>query len=229
MIRRKTLLLLVQDDTTIVMQKLSQPVNTLTATTERFLSYPLMSLLRQVLQPLLQHDPEHFKELLSLSIRSASVSLCLYRRPHSYLIVILHFIRLSISPRYSLALPVYTTPAQHLDSKWSSPLNPTSASATTSATTSGQTSYIFNLPFLALCADQAQHSFGSATTPCCSGYLHVSSTASRSDAPVELPLDPLLLRTWLPSCVVSLTMSPSPSAPSALYTRCYCLGVISHP
>ncbi|KAF3510216.1 hypothetical protein F2Q69_00004192 [Brassica cretica] len=32
-------------------------VNTLTHATERFLSYPLMSLLRQVLQPLLQHDP----------------------------------------------------------------------------------------------------------------------------------------------------------------------------
>ncbi|KAF2579973.1 hypothetical protein F2Q68_00006064 [Brassica cretica] len=120
-----------------------------------------MSLLRQVLQPLLQHDPEHFQELLSFSIRSASVSLSLYRRPHSYLIVILHvpetlvskatfinlllkFIHLSISPRYSLALQVYTTPAQHLDSTWSSPLNSTSASATTSATTSGQTSYIFN-------------------------------------------------------------------------------------
>ncbi|KAF3605185.1 hypothetical protein DY000_02046381 [Brassica cretica] len=53
------------------------------------------------------------------------------------------FIPLSISPRHSLALQVYTTPAQHLDSTWSSPLNPTSASATTSATTSGQTSYIF--------------------------------------------------------------------------------------
>ncbi|KAF2563591.1 hypothetical protein F2Q70_00015357 [Brassica cretica] len=154
---------------------------TLTTATERFLSYPLVSLLRRVLQPLLQHDLKHFQELLSLSIRSASVSLSLYRRPHSYLIVILHvpetlvskatfinlllkFIPLSISPRYSLALQVYTTPAQHLDSTWSSPLNPTSASATTSATTSGQTSYIFNLPLLALCADQAQHSSGSATT-----------------------------------------------------------------
>ncbi|KAF2554585.1 hypothetical protein F2Q68_00017538 [Brassica cretica] len=56
--------------------------------------------------------------------------------------LLLKFILLSISPRYSLALQVYTTPAQHLDSTWSSPLNPTSASATTSATTSGQTSYI---------------------------------------------------------------------------------------
>ncbi|KAF3510657.1 hypothetical protein F2Q69_00004639 [Brassica cretica] len=42
--------------------------------------------------------------------------------------------------RYSLALQVYTTPAQHLDSTWSSPLTTTYASATTSATTSGQTS-----------------------------------------------------------------------------------------
>uniref|UniRef100_A0A0D3BJU6 Uncharacterized protein n=1 Tax=Brassica oleracea var. oleracea TaxID=109376 RepID=A0A0D3BJU6_BRAOL len=41
--------------------------------------------------------------------------------------------------RYSLALQVYTTPAQHLDSSWSSPLTTTSASATTS----GQTSYVF--------------------------------------------------------------------------------------
>ncbi|KAF3522489.1 hypothetical protein F2Q69_00047510 [Brassica cretica] len=56
------------------------------------------------------------------------------------------------------------TPVQHLDSTWSSPLNMTSGSATTSATTSGQTSYIFNLPLLALCADQAQQSSGSATT-----------------------------------------------------------------
>ncbi|KAF3495537.1 hypothetical protein DY000_02055097 [Brassica cretica] len=56
------------------------------------------------------------------------------------------------------------TPAQHLDSTWSSPLTTTSASATTSGTTSGQTSYIFNLPLLALCADQAQHSSGLATT-----------------------------------------------------------------
>ncbi|KAF2581045.1 hypothetical protein F2Q68_00003819 [Brassica cretica] len=45
-----------------------------------------------------------------------------------------------MSPRYSLALQVYTTPAQHLDSTWSSPLTTTYASATTSATTSGQTS-----------------------------------------------------------------------------------------
>ncbi|KAF2579380.1 hypothetical protein F2Q70_00013340 [Brassica cretica] len=74
------------------------------------------------------------------------------------------FIPFVISPRYSLALQVYTTPAQHLDSTWSSPLNLTSASETTSATTSGQTSYIFNLPLLALCADQAQQSSGSATT-----------------------------------------------------------------
>uniref|UniRef100_A0A0D3DD34 Uncharacterized protein n=1 Tax=Brassica oleracea var. oleracea TaxID=109376 RepID=A0A0D3DD34_BRAOL len=63
---------------------------TLTTATERFLSYTLVSLFRRVLQPLLQHDPEHFQELLSLSIRSVSVSLSLYRRPHSYLIVILH-------------------------------------------------------------------------------------------------------------------------------------------
>ncbi|KAF3508623.1 hypothetical protein F2Q69_00008828 [Brassica cretica] len=41
--------------------------------------------------------------------------------------------------RYSLALQVYTTPAQHLDYSWSSPLTTTSASATTS----GQTSYVF--------------------------------------------------------------------------------------
>ncbi|KAF2589275.1 hypothetical protein F2Q70_00039426 [Brassica cretica] len=74
------------------------------------------------------------------------------------------FIPLAFSPRYSLALQVYTTPAQNLDYTWSSPLNMTSASATTSATTSGHTSYISNLPLLALCADQAQQSFGSATT-----------------------------------------------------------------
>ncbi|KAF2617954.1 hypothetical protein F2Q68_00040496 [Brassica cretica] len=140
-----------------------------------------MSIFRQVLRQLLQHDLEHFQELLSFSIRSASVSLSRYRRPHSHLIVILHvpetlvskatfinlflkFIPLSLSPRYSLALQVYTTPAQHLDSTWSSPLTTMSASATTSATTSGQTSYNFNLPLLALCADQAQQSSGSATT-----------------------------------------------------------------
>ncbi|KAG5384239.1 hypothetical protein IGI04_035709 [Brassica rapa subsp. trilocularis] len=99
---------------------------------------------------------------LSLSIRSAYMSLSLYRQPHSYLIVILHvpetlvskatfinllfkFIPLSISPRYSLGLQVYTTPAQHLDSTWSSPLNSTSASESMSATTSGQTSYIFKV------------------------------------------------------------------------------------
>ncbi|KAF2560725.1 hypothetical protein F2Q70_00017935 [Brassica cretica] len=156
------------------MQKLSQPVNTLTAATERFLSYPLMSLYRQVLQLLLQHDPEHFQELLSLSIRSAYVSLSLYRRIHSYLIVILHVPETLVSKatcmdifhnnKCNFPFLVYTTPAQHLDFTWSSPLNPTSASATTSATTSGQTSYIFNLPLLALCADQAQHSSGSATT-----------------------------------------------------------------
>uniref|UniRef100_A0A0D3B680 Strictosidine synthase conserved region domain-containing protein n=1 Tax=Brassica oleracea var. oleracea TaxID=109376 RepID=A0A0D3B680_BRAOL len=90
---------------------------------------------------------------LSLSIRSASVSLSLYRRPHSYLIVILHVPETLVSKatcmdifhnnKYSLALQVYTTPAQHLDSTWYSPLNSTSASATTSATTSEQTSYIF--------------------------------------------------------------------------------------
>ncbi|KAF3574523.1 hypothetical protein F2Q69_00060471 [Brassica cretica] len=140
-----------------------------------------MFIFRQVLRQLLQHDLEHFQELLSFSIRSASMSLSRYRRPHSHLIVILHvletlvskatfinlflkFIPLSSSPRYSLALQVYTTPAQHLDSTWSSPLTTTSASATTSATTSGQTSYNFNLPLLALCADQAQQSSGSATT-----------------------------------------------------------------
>ncbi|RID79636.1 LOW QUALITY PROTEIN: hypothetical protein BRARA_A02357 [Brassica rapa] len=44
---------------------------------------------------------------------------------------------------YSLALQLYTTPAHHLDSTWSSPLPTTSASATTSATTSCRTSYIF--------------------------------------------------------------------------------------
>ncbi|CAG7871260.1 unnamed protein product [Brassica rapa] len=60
--------------------------------------------------------------------------------------MLLKFIPLSISPRYSFALQVYTTPAQHLDSTWSSPLTTTSASATTSATTSGQTSYIFITP-----------------------------------------------------------------------------------
>ncbi|CAN6986332.1 unnamed protein product [Brassica oleracea var. botrytis] len=103
---------------------------TLTTATERFLSYPLVSLFRRVLQPLFQHDPEHFQELLSLSIRSASVSLSLYRRPHRYLILL---------STYSLALQVYTTPAQHLDSSWSSPLTTTSASATTS----GQISYVF--------------------------------------------------------------------------------------
>ncbi|KAF2548584.1 hypothetical protein F2Q70_00020065 [Brassica cretica] len=124
-----------------------------------------MSLLRQVLQALLQHDPRTPpRASLSLSIRSASVSLSLYRRPHSYLIVILHvpetlvskatfinlllkFIPLSISPRYFLALQVYTTPAQHLDSTWSSPFNPTSTSAITSVTTSVQTSYIFTSQF----------------------------------------------------------------------------------
>ncbi|KAG5396515.1 hypothetical protein IGI04_018329, partial [Brassica rapa subsp. trilocularis] len=78
--------------------------------------------------------------------------------------LLLKFIPLSISPRYFLALQVYTTPAQHLDSTWSTPLTTTSASATTSANTSGHTSYILNLPFLALCADQAQHSSGSTTT-----------------------------------------------------------------
>ncbi|CAG7887943.1 unnamed protein product, partial [Brassica rapa] len=62
---------------------------TLTHATERFLSYPLMSLFRQILQPLLQYDPRT-PPRTSLSIRSASVSLSLYRRPHSYLIVILH-------------------------------------------------------------------------------------------------------------------------------------------
>ncbi|KAG5383266.1 hypothetical protein IGI04_034736 [Brassica rapa subsp. trilocularis] len=115
--------------------------------------------------------PKNTSKCFSLYIRSASVSLSLYRRPYSYLIRILHvpetlvskatcmdifhnnkcnfhflgmlinlllkFIPLSISPRYSLALQVYTTPAQHLDSTWSSPLTTTSALATTSATTSG--------------------------------------------------------------------------------------------
>lgn len=76
------------------------------------------------------------------------------------------FILLPLS--HTLALQVNTTPAQHLDFTWSSPLNTTSASATTSAitswTTSEQTSYIFNLPLLVLCAVQAQHSPGSTTT-----------------------------------------------------------------
>ncbi|KAG5389224.1 hypothetical protein IGI04_030765 [Brassica rapa subsp. trilocularis] len=113
-----------------------------------------MSLLRQVLQPLLQYDPRTPpRASLSLSIRSASVSLSLYRRPHSYLIVILHVPETLVSKatcmdifynnKYSLALQVYTTPAQHLDSTWFSPLTTMSASATTSATISGRTSYIF--------------------------------------------------------------------------------------
>ncbi|KAG5400899.1 hypothetical protein IGI04_015506 [Brassica rapa subsp. trilocularis] len=77
----------------------------------------------------------------------------LYRRLHSYLIVILHVPETLVSKatymdifhnnKYSLSLQVYTTPAQHLDSTWSSPLNTTSASVTTPATTSEQTSYIF--------------------------------------------------------------------------------------
>ncbi|KAF2581833.1 hypothetical protein F2Q68_00001098 [Brassica cretica] len=99
--------------------------------------------------------PKNTSKSFSLSIRSASVSLSLYRRPHNYLILF---------STYSLALQVYTTPAHHLDSTWSSPLTTTSASATMSAITSGQKSYIFNLPLLALCADQAQHSSSSATT-----------------------------------------------------------------
>ncbi|KAF3571513.1 hypothetical protein F2Q69_00060472 [Brassica cretica] len=133
-----------------------------------------MSIFRQVLRQLLQHDLEHFQELLSFSIRSASVSLSRYRLPHSHLIVILHVPETLVSKatcmdifhnnKYSLALQVYTTPAQQLDSTWSSPLTTTSASTTTSATTSLQTSYNFNLPLLALCADQAQQSPGSATT-----------------------------------------------------------------
>ncbi|KAF3562891.1 hypothetical protein DY000_02015301 [Brassica cretica] len=136
-----------------------------------------MSLSRQVLQPLLQHDPEHFQELLSLYKISLFINL------------LLKFIPLSISPRYSLALQVYTTPAQHLDSTWSSPLNPTSASATTSATTSGQTSYIFNLPLLASCADQAQYSSGSATTY--SLALQVYTTpAQHLDSAWSSPLNP---------------------------------------
>ncbi|KAG5393070.1 hypothetical protein IGI04_023033, partial [Brassica rapa subsp. trilocularis] len=97
--------------------------------------------------------PKNTSKSFSLSIRSASVSLSLYRRPHSYLIVILHIPETVVSKptcmdifhnnKYSLALQVYTTPAQHLDSTWSSPLTTTFAAATTSATTSGQTSYIF--------------------------------------------------------------------------------------
>ena len=54
--------------------------------------------------------------------------------------VLLKFIHLSISLRHMLALQVNTTPAQHLDSKWFSLM---SASTTTSATTSGRTSYIY--------------------------------------------------------------------------------------
>ncbi|KAF2575391.1 hypothetical protein F2Q70_00005504 [Brassica cretica] len=133
-----------------------------------------MSLLRQVLQPLLQHDPRTPpRASLSLYKISLRVSVSI-QMTHSYLIVILHVPETLVSKatcmdifnnnKYSLALQVYTTPAQHLDSTWSSPLNSTSASATTSATNSGQTSYIFNLPLLALCADQAQYSSGSATT-----------------------------------------------------------------
>ncbi|KAF3585905.1 hypothetical protein F2Q69_00029634 [Brassica cretica] len=38
-------------------QLYSSSVNTLTHDTEGFLSYPLMSLYRQALQPQLQHDP----------------------------------------------------------------------------------------------------------------------------------------------------------------------------
>ncbi|KAF3493324.1 hypothetical protein DY000_02052299 [Brassica cretica] len=101
--------------------------------------------------------PRHSQEFFSLY----EISLCVV---FTVINLFLKFIPLSLSPIYSLALQVYTTPAQHLDSTWSSPLNTTSTSATTSATTSGQTSYIFNLPLLALCADQAQHSSGSATT-----------------------------------------------------------------
>ncbi|KAF2619090.1 hypothetical protein F2Q68_00039751 [Brassica cretica] len=61
----------------------------LTTATERFLSYPLVSLFRQVLQPLLQHDPEHFQELIYLYKISLCVSVSI-QTTHSYLIVILH-------------------------------------------------------------------------------------------------------------------------------------------
>ncbi|KAF3565956.1 hypothetical protein DY000_02012398 [Brassica cretica] len=63
------------------------------------------------------------------------------------------------------------------------------------------------------------------TTPAAAELI--TSTASRSNAPFKLSFDQLLLRTWFPSCVVFLTMSPSPSALSALCTRRYCLGVTS--
>ncbi|KAG5414679.1 hypothetical protein IGI04_002246, partial [Brassica rapa subsp. trilocularis] len=119
---------------TLFIQLYSSSVNILSHDIEGFLSYPLMSLYRQVLQPLLHHDPKTLPRV-SLSIRSAYVSLSLYIR--------LIFIPLSLSPRYSLALQLYTTPAHHLDSTWSSPLTTTSASTTTSATTSCRTSYIF--------------------------------------------------------------------------------------
>ncbi|KAF3530986.1 hypothetical protein DY000_02040397 [Brassica cretica] len=66
------------------------------------------------------------------------------------------FVSIEIYLRYSLALQVYTARAQHFAFTWSSQLNTTSASATTSATTSGRTSYIFNLLLLASCADQAK-------------------------------------------------------------------------
>ncbi|KAF3573279.1 hypothetical protein F2Q69_00063926 [Brassica cretica] len=43
---------------------------------------------------------------------------------------------------YYFALQVYTIPAQHLNSTWSSPLSTTSASTTTSSTASWHTSYM---------------------------------------------------------------------------------------
>ncbi|KAF3520536.1 hypothetical protein DY000_02063383 [Brassica cretica] len=98
-----------------------------------------MSLLRQVLQPLLQHDPRTPpRASLSLYKISLSVSVSIQTTPElSY-----SYSPCSRNPSlqgniYSLALQVYTTPTQHLNSTWSSPLNPTSTSATTSATTSG--------------------------------------------------------------------------------------------
>ncbi|KAG5410791.1 hypothetical protein IGI04_007110 [Brassica rapa subsp. trilocularis] len=87
--------------------------------------------------------------VIKMKNKKSYVSLSLYRRPiailyYSPLINLLFkFILIFLSPRYSLALQVYTTPAQHLDFTWSSPLTMTSASATTSTTTSEQTSYIF--------------------------------------------------------------------------------------
>ncbi|KAF3592544.1 hypothetical protein DY000_02022614 [Brassica cretica] len=99
-----------------------------------------MSLFRQVLQQLLWHDQDHTKELFSLN--KISLCVCVYADdPRSYFIINSTFFN-AYFPRYSIALQLSTTPAQHLDSTWSSPLNISSASATTS----GQTSCIFNLP-----------------------------------------------------------------------------------